>query len=71
MTRAVLGPPARNLATTRRGQISYFLLKHLPPRLVERLLHRMLRRAAVEGSFDGSELAARMRTNLLGSKEGI
>jgi NAD(P)-dependent dehydrogenase (short-subunit alcohol dehydrogenase family) len=70
LTRAVLGPPIRDLATSRRGGLSYFLLRHLPPRFTDRLLRRHLRRAAVAGRFDGSDLATGLRANLLGSPKG-
>jgi NAD(P)-dependent dehydrogenase (short-subunit alcohol dehydrogenase family) len=58
LVRAVLGPPARDLATTSRGRISYALLSRLPRRLVDRAMSRHLRRLARRGAFDGSPLAA-------------
>ncbi len=67
LTRAVLGRrPVRDLATTRRGRLSYFLIRHLPPSLVDRGLRRMLQRAARAGSFDDSALARPLRDSLLG-----
>jgi NAD(P)-dependent dehydrogenase (short-subunit alcohol dehydrogenase family) len=35
LVRASLGPPVRDLATTRRGGVGYFLLRHLPRRLID------------------------------------
>ena len=64
LVRAALGPPARDLATTRRGGIGYALLRAAPRRLSDRLLRARLRRAAGEGHFDGSELAADLRERL-------
>ncbi|MEA2368220.1 MAG: hypothetical protein QOH38_938 [Thermoleophilaceae bacterium] len=57
MARAALGPPVRDLATTRRGTLHYAFLRHAPRRLVDRGLRYTLRRHARRGSFDGSALA--------------
>jgi NAD(P)-dependent dehydrogenase (short-subunit alcohol dehydrogenase family) len=35
LVRASLGAPVRDLATTRRGGVGYFLLRHLPRRLID------------------------------------
>jgi NAD(P)-dependent dehydrogenase (short-subunit alcohol dehydrogenase family) len=35
LVRASLGPPVRDLATTRRGGVGYFFLRHLPRRLID------------------------------------
>jgi len=35
VARAVLGPPIRDLATTRLGTLSYAVLRHLRPRVVD------------------------------------
>jgi NAD(P)-dependent dehydrogenase (short-subunit alcohol dehydrogenase family) len=58
LVRAVLGPPARDLATTPRGRVSYAVLARLPRRLVDRAMDLHTRRMARRGAFDGSSLAA-------------
>ena len=40
LARAALGPPVRDLATTRSGAAAYALARHLPPRAVDRLVRR-------------------------------
>jgi NAD(P)-dependent dehydrogenase (short-subunit alcohol dehydrogenase family) len=35
LARAALGPPARDLATTRSGAIGYTLMRHIPRRLLD------------------------------------
>jgi NAD(P)-dependent dehydrogenase (short-subunit alcohol dehydrogenase family) len=54
---AALGPPARDLATSRQGTASYALLRRLPRRLVDRASLAQLRRLARKGHFDDSTLA--------------
>ena len=44
IARAIYGPPARDLATTRNGAIGYALLRHIPRRLLDRILRRRLDR---------------------------
>lgn len=46
LTRAALGPPRRDLATTRQGEIAYALLRLLPRRLIDRAVRRQYRRGA-------------------------
>jgi NAD(P)-dependent dehydrogenase (short-subunit alcohol dehydrogenase family) len=58
LVRAALGPPARDLATTRFGTVSYAILRRLPRRLVDRAGARHLRRLARNGHFASSPLAA-------------
>jgi NAD(P)-dependent dehydrogenase (short-subunit alcohol dehydrogenase family) len=67
LVRAALGPPRRDLATTREGRVGYALLKVAPRRLVDRITTRRLRRAARKGYFSESELAAGLRERLLGA----
>jgi NAD(P)-dependent dehydrogenase (short-subunit alcohol dehydrogenase family) len=50
LVRASLGPPARDLATTRAGGVGYFLLRHLPRSLVDRLVARRSR-AVIAGTL--------------------
>jgi len=47
IARAALGPPARDLATTRSGRVSYFVLRHMPRRLLDEVLRRRLERLGV------------------------
>jgi NAD(P)-dependent dehydrogenase (short-subunit alcohol dehydrogenase family) len=42
LARAALGPPARDLATTRGGAVSYALLRHVPRRLLDAVVRRRL-----------------------------
>jgi NAD(P)-dependent dehydrogenase (short-subunit alcohol dehydrogenase family) len=48
IARAALGPPVRDLATTRSGGISYFVLRHVPRRLLDTVLRRRLERLGVK-----------------------
>jgi NAD(P)-dependent dehydrogenase (short-subunit alcohol dehydrogenase family) len=47
IARAALGPPVRDLATTRSGSVSYFVLRHIPRRLLDAVLRRRLERLGV------------------------
>jgi NAD(P)-dependent dehydrogenase (short-subunit alcohol dehydrogenase family) len=58
LVRAALGPPARDLATTRSGAIAYAIVRRLPRALVDRAGDRRLRRLARMGHFAGSAMAA-------------
>jgi NAD(P)-dependent dehydrogenase (short-subunit alcohol dehydrogenase family) len=60
LVRAALGPPARDLATTRWGALSYAILRHVPRRLVDRVGERQLRRLGRKGHFADSPLAAEL-----------
>jgi NAD(P)-dependent dehydrogenase (short-subunit alcohol dehydrogenase family) len=62
LVRAALGPPARDLATTRQGTIAYALLRLAPRRLVDEITRRQLRRLAKRGHFGGiaTEFASRL-----------
>jgi NAD(P)-dependent dehydrogenase (short-subunit alcohol dehydrogenase family) len=64
IVRAVLGPPARDLAGTRRGAAGYALLRIVPRRLVDRAVGRRMRQAILRGNFDRSELAADLRARV-------
>jgi NAD(P)-dependent dehydrogenase (short-subunit alcohol dehydrogenase family) len=44
IARAIYGPPARDLATTRNGAIGYAVLRHIPRRLLDRILRRRIDR---------------------------
>jgi NAD(P)-dependent dehydrogenase (short-subunit alcohol dehydrogenase family) len=47
IARAALGPPVRDLATTRSGGVSYFVLRHIPRRWLDAVLRRRLERLGV------------------------
>jgi NAD(P)-dependent dehydrogenase (short-subunit alcohol dehydrogenase family) len=57
LVRAALGPPARDLATTRQGAVGYALARRAPRRLMDWLTLRALRRAVSSGSLDRSKMA--------------
>jgi NAD(P)-dependent dehydrogenase (short-subunit alcohol dehydrogenase family) len=57
LVRAALGPPARDLATTRQGTLGYALARRAPRRLMDRLTLRTIRQQVKRGSFDRSEMA--------------
>ena len=50
LARAALGPPARDLATTRSGAINYAILRHLPRRLVDAVMRRRLAKIRLPAS---------------------
>jgi NAD(P)-dependent dehydrogenase (short-subunit alcohol dehydrogenase family) len=50
LARAALGPPARDLATTKQGAIGYALMRHLPRRLVDAVVRRRLARFTLPAS---------------------
>lgn len=58
LERAVLGPPRRDLATSRRGSLEYWLLRHLPRSLVDRIARDRVRASARKGHYDGAPIAA-------------
>jgi NAD(P)-dependent dehydrogenase (short-subunit alcohol dehydrogenase family) len=64
LVRAALGPPARDLATTRSGTVAYAVVRRLPRRLLDRAGNRHLRRLARKGHFAGSPLAADLDARL-------
>jgi NAD(P)-dependent dehydrogenase (short-subunit alcohol dehydrogenase family) len=57
LVRAALGPPARDLATTRGGALGYALARRAPRRLMDRLMLSTLRRHIARGHFDRSKMA--------------
>jgi NAD(P)-dependent dehydrogenase (short-subunit alcohol dehydrogenase family) len=57
LARASLGPPVRDLATTRQGAAGYALARLLPRRLMDRIEMAQIRRMAGRGHFAGSEVA--------------
>ncbi|MFC7531485.1 SDR family NAD(P)-dependent oxidoreductase [Actinoplanes sp. GCM10030250] len=49
--------PRRDLPTTRRGAVEFFLARHLPA-LTDRIVARTLARRVRSGAFEGADLAA-------------
>jgi len=58
IARAALGPPRRDLATTRAGAAGYALARLAPRSLVDRVVRRRIGALARRGHFGASELAA-------------
>ncbi len=50
LTRAALGPPKRDLATTRQGALGYAFLRHLPRSAIDRALRRRAKPVLVANS---------------------
>jgi NAD(P)-dependent dehydrogenase (short-subunit alcohol dehydrogenase family) len=65
LVRALYGKPARDLATTPRGTVTYAALRFLPKGLVERGIRQSVRKAAGKGIFQSTpmtkDLLARLR----------
>jgi NAD(P)-dependent dehydrogenase (short-subunit alcohol dehydrogenase family) len=57
LTRAALGPPVRDLATTRQGELAYRLARLAPRRLLDRITTARMRRLAQRGHFAATGLA--------------
>jgi NAD(P)-dependent dehydrogenase (short-subunit alcohol dehydrogenase family) len=57
LVRAALGRPARDLATTRQGSVSYFLARRSPRALLDRITMGVVRHSVKKGRFDDSEMA--------------
>ena len=66
LVRAALGPPARDLATTRSGAVGYAIVRLLPRALVDRIGERHMRRLARSGHFSSSPMAAELDARLNG-----
>jgi NAD(P)-dependent dehydrogenase (short-subunit alcohol dehydrogenase family) len=66
LARAALGPPARDLATTRQGGVGYALIRLAPRGLLDRITRRRMRRLARRGHFAGDGLAAEYAARLRG-----
>jgi NAD(P)-dependent dehydrogenase (short-subunit alcohol dehydrogenase family) len=60
IVRALYGKPARDLATTRRGTVSYAVLRFLPKSLVENAVRRQVEKAARRGRFGESPMTAEL-----------
>ena len=57
LVRAALGPPVRDLATTRAGTIQYALARRSPRRLLDRITLERFKALAKRGHFKDSQLA--------------
>ena len=57
LVRAALGAPARDLATTREGTLSYAVVRLAPRRVVDAITRRQMRRLARKGHFSDTGLA--------------
>ena len=57
LVRAALGPPIRDLATTRAGTVQYALARRAPRRLMDRLTLARMKALAKRGHFGESKLA--------------
>ena len=57
LVRASLGPPVRDLATTRAGTVQYALARRAPRRLLDRLTLERFRALARRGHFGQSRMA--------------
>jgi NAD(P)-dependent dehydrogenase (short-subunit alcohol dehydrogenase family) len=64
LVRAVLGPPRRDLATTRRSGVEYTVARLVPRALLDRVVRTRVRAVARAGGFDDSPLAADLRRRL-------
>ena len=64
LTRAALGRPLRDLATTRSGTIQYFLARRSPRRLLDRITTLRMRRLARGGAFAPTGLAGELAARL-------
>jgi NAD(P)-dependent dehydrogenase (short-subunit alcohol dehydrogenase family) len=70
LVRASLGRPARDLATTRQGTVSYALARLAPRPLIDSLTRLQLRRAVARGAFADSVLAREMVARIPGGVAG-
>ncbi len=57
LVRAALGAPARDLATTRQGTLSYALARLAPRRVLDAITRRQMQRLARKGHFAQEGLA--------------
>ncbi|HEY6729734.1 MAG TPA: SDR family oxidoreductase [Solirubrobacterales bacterium] len=64
IVRAIYGRPARDLATTRRGAVSYRVLGLLPKRVVERGIRRQMRAGAKRGAFKSTSMTSDLLARL-------
>ena len=67
IVRAALGPPVRDLATTRLASIELAVARHFPA-LADRVVSWRVRRLAEQGEFAGAALAAPLVARLAGAR---
>lgn len=66
LVRAALNEPAaRDLATSRRGNVGYAIFRLMPRRLLDRLTLKRLSATAKRGHFDDAPIASDMRARLI------
>jgi NAD(P)-dependent dehydrogenase (short-subunit alcohol dehydrogenase family) len=66
LARAALGRPVRDLATTRRGTVSYALARRSPRRLLDAIVAARVKRLGLGGHFDDSPMAGEFLERLRG-----
>lgn len=64
LARAALGKPARDLATTRQGGLSYAIVRALPRGLVDRVTIGRMRKLAARGHFGATGIAGEFASRL-------
>jgi len=64
IVRAIYGKPARDLATTRQGAVSYKLIGLLPKGLVEGAVRRRMRAGAKRGIFKSTPMTSDLLARL-------
>ena len=64
IVRAIYGKPARDLATTRSGAVSYWLIGLLPKGLVEGAIRRRMRAGAKRGLFKSTPMTSDLLARL-------
>ena len=64
IVRAIYGRPVRDLATTRRGAVSYAALRLLPKALVEGAIRRQMRAGAKQGRFKSTPMTSDLLARL-------
>jgi NAD(P)-dependent dehydrogenase (short-subunit alcohol dehydrogenase family) len=64
IVRALYGKPVHDLATTRRGTVSYALLGLVPKRLVEQGIRRQMRAGAKKGRFKSTPMTSDLLARL-------
>lgn len=64
LLRAIYGKPARDLATSRRGAVTYKIVAALPKGLVENGIRRQMRTAARKGRFASNQMTSDLLARL-------
>ena len=66
LTRAALGSPVRDLATTRQGEVAQRLARLVPRTLLDRVITARMRQLARRGHFDAQGIAGEYTERLRG-----